>query len=210
MSIDQAKEGSKPHLIDQMTDETVDKTTIPSSRKTTEGVGRHTKNDSPGQSPREEALLRKPISKRLNETLNRRLGPTLSRRISEQISTAINSRLARSAQAAASHAKDGLDQLLLGLNHKGLTRFRDTDDVIQQVGRGVLERAEAVRSQLEDRSLSPSWLKGVSFRQPSSAGQEEDLKTETQTESAIESENTNDEQQMMNEPKASSRRPKKS
>jgi hypothetical protein len=76
-------------------------------------------------------------------------------------------RSAKSAQAAgqtaASTAKQGLDQILLGLQHNKLKLIDTPQDIIHSVGRKVLERAEAIRAQLAEQPLSPSWLKDVNL-----------------------------------------------
>jgi hypothetical protein len=60
-----------------------------------------------------------------------------------------------------------LDQVLLGLQHRGLNlkdfSFKESQDVVQKVGRRVLQRADEIRAQLAGRTYSPSWLKDVSL-----------------------------------------------
>jgi hypothetical protein len=53
-----------------------------------------------------------------------------------------------------------VDDILLDLEHKGF-KLQDPQDVIQSIGRKVLERAENVRVQLARQSKRPAWLKDV-------------------------------------------------
>lgn len=83
------------------------------------------------------------------------------------------SKIKRSAKSAATVAKvasklakqtarQQLDQMLLGLQHKGLD-ISDSQDLVQRLGRNVLKRAEAIRAQLANTPLSPAWLKEISL-----------------------------------------------
>jgi hypothetical protein len=106
---------------------------------------------------------------------------TLERTLEKTLKAALESPTAARAQAAAERAQDristarkSIDDVLLGLEHKGYN-VKEPQDLIQTVGRRVLERAsviayeiaEDVRSQVAAKSYSPEWLKNVSIPKPS-------------------------------------------
>lgn len=74
---------------------------------------------------------------------------------------------AQTAETAAQNAKQsamqGLDQFLLGLQHKKIACLIDPQDLVQSLGRKILERADAIRAQLAEKPISPSWLRDVSL-----------------------------------------------
>lgn len=112
---------------------------------------------------------------KIEKTLERTLEKTLEKAIVKAAELA-NSPAATKAQAAAEvareKAKKSIDDVLLGLEHKGYD-VKGTQDLIQTVGRRVLERAsdiaEDVRSQVAAKPYSPEWLKNVSIPRPSAA-----------------------------------------
>ena len=104
---------------------------------------------------------------------------TLERTLEKTLKAALESPTAARAQAAAERAQEristarkSLDDVLLGLEHKGYN-VKEPQDLIQTVGRRVLERAseiaEDVRSQVAAKPYSPEWLKNVSIPKPSAA-----------------------------------------
>lgn len=104
---------------------------------------------------------------KIEKTLERTLEKTLEKAIGKAAEFA-NSPTATRAQAAAEKAKKSLDDVLLGLEHKGIN-VKAPQDLIQTVGRRVLERASeiasglssGVRSQVAAKPYSPDWLKNV-------------------------------------------------
>lgn len=100
---------------------------------------------------------------KIEKTLERTLEKTLEKAIGKAAEFA-NSPTATRAQLAAEKAKKSLDDVLLGLEHKGIN-VKAPQDLIQTVGRRVLERAseiaEDVRSQVAAKPYSPDWLKNV-------------------------------------------------
>ena len=96
---------------------------------------------------------------------------TIERTLEKTLETAMKSPAAARAQAAAERAQEkittarkSLDDVLLGLEHKGYN-LKEPQDLIQTVGRRVLERAseiaEDVRSQVAAKPYSPTWLKDL-------------------------------------------------
>ncbi|HVK61836.1 MAG TPA: hypothetical protein VM432_09815 [Bdellovibrionales bacterium] len=75
--------------------------------------------------------------------------------------------------------EDKLDQVLLGLQHRGLNlkdfNFKESQDVVQKVGRRVLERAEMIRQQVAERPYSPAWLKDITLTPKKTTEQEPEL-----------------------------------
>jgi hypothetical protein len=98
---------------------------------------------------------------KIEKTLERTLEKTLEKAIGKAAEIA-NSPAATRAQAAAEAAKKSIDDVLLGLEHKGYN-VKAPQDLIHTVGRRVLERAsgiaEDVRSQVAAQPYSPEWLK---------------------------------------------------
>ena len=92
-----------------------------------------------------------------------------SQRLNEQAQKATRAALhtaqmaAETAHMAADTAKGGLDQVLIGLEHRGFN-LKESQDIAQRVGRKVLERAEAVRAQIAASPLSPAWLREVTLK----------------------------------------------
>lgn len=85
-------------------------------------------------------------------------GRSIGRKLKDRLQT----KLKKSAQSAQQTAKHQLDQVLLGLQHKGIT-IKDSQGLIENVGRSVLKRAEAIRAQIANTPLSPSWLREISL-----------------------------------------------
>ncbi len=105
---------------------------------------------------------------------------TLERTLEKTIASAMKSPTAARAQAAAERAQEkittarkSIDDVLLGLEHKGYN-LKEPQDLIQTVGRRVLERAteiaEDVRSQVAAKPYSPTWLKELKIPKMSFAG----------------------------------------
>jgi len=112
---------------------------------------------------------------KIEKTLERTLEKTLEKAIGKATELA-NSPAGAKAQAVAGKAqerittaKKSLDDVLLGLEHKGYN-VKEPQDLIHTVGRRVLERAseiaEDVRSQVAAKPYSPEWLKNVSIPRP--------------------------------------------
>lgn len=100
---------------------------------------------------------------------------TLERTFEKTIEKTLKSPAGAKAQATAMSAKQTLDQVLLGLEHKGYN-IKEPQDLIQTVGRKVLERAneianevakaaEDVRSQVAAKPYSPAWVKDLKIPQ---------------------------------------------
>ena len=112
---------------------------------------------------------------KIEKTLERTLEKTLEKAIGKAAELA-NSPAASRAQAAAEKAREtakkSIDDVLLGLEHKGYD-VKGTQDLIQTVGRRVLARAsdiaEDVRSQVAAKPYSPEWLKNVTIPRPAAA-----------------------------------------
>jgi hypothetical protein len=132
------------------------------------------------------------FTKKIKSELKKGLPKNIKAQISAQIHSKLNSRLAArinqsaqkasetatktaqktvkiatdTAQIAAETAKHSLDQVLLGLEHRGF-KVKDSQDLqdiqvmAQKVGQKVLERAEAIRAQIATSPFSPAWLKDV-------------------------------------------------
>jgi hypothetical protein len=96
--------------------------------------------------------------------IRHRIGKTLQR--SAQSAQAAGQTAATAAATAKQTAMQGLDQVLLGLSHNKQKLLDSPQDIIQSIGRRVLERAEQIRSQLAEQPLSPSWLKEVTLTPP--------------------------------------------
>ncbi len=105
--------------------------------------------------------LAQSITDSVSDRLNGKLGEKLS---TTAMTAAATAQMA--AQTVAQSAKEGLDQVLLGLEHRGIN-LKDSQekaqDFAQKVGRKVLERAEEIRAQIAENPLSPAWLKDVSL-----------------------------------------------
>lgn len=114
------------------------------------------------------------ISEQISQKMNTRLGKKVSARLNESAET-----LVQTAHVAAETAKHGIDQVLIGLEHRGIN-LKESQDLAQKVGRKVLERAEAIRSQLAGTPFSPSWLKDVSLA-PKAAAPSAQAAVDTQT-----------------------------
>ncbi len=100
---------------------------------------------------------------------------TLERTFEKTVEKTLKSPAGAKAQAKAMAAKQTLDQVLLGLEHKGYN-LKEPQDLIQTVGRKVLERAneianevakaaEDVRSQVAAKPYSPTWVKDLKIPQ---------------------------------------------
>ncbi len=100
---------------------------------------------------------------KIEKTLERTLEKTLEKAIGKAAEFA-NSPTGTRVQAKAEAAKKTVDDVLLGLEHKGYN-VKHPQDLIQTVGRRVLERAseiaEDVRAQVAAQPYSPEWLKNV-------------------------------------------------
>lgn len=100
---------------------------------------------------------------KIEKTLERTLEKTLEKAIGKAAEFA-NSPAGTRAQAAAEMAKKSIDDVLLGLEHKGYN-VKAPQDLIHNVGRRVLERASdiagEVRSQVAAKPYSPEWLKNA-------------------------------------------------
>ena len=57
--------------------------------------------------------------------------------------------------------ESSFDQVLLQLEHRGL-KIKESQDLIQRMGKTVLDRAEVIRSQIAANALTPTWLKQMS------------------------------------------------
>jgi hypothetical protein len=57
--------------------------------------------------------------------------------------------------------ESNFDQVLLQLEHRGL-KIKESQDLIQRMGKTVLDRAEVIRSQIAANHLTPNWLKEMS------------------------------------------------
>ena len=110
--------------------------------------------------------LRSKIEERLEKTLERTIEKSLHY---PQVVRARDTALA---------AKKSLDEALLDLQHRALELKKDPQDVIQKVGFKVLERAEAVRAQIADKSYSPAWLKDISLTPKAAAESAEESSEE--------------------------------
>jgi len=98
----------------------------------------------------------------------RSIGRAIRKRIQKSAESAQNA-VQQAKESAKQTAKQQLDQVLLGLQHKGLSvrdsqdKMQDMQDMIQRLGRGVLERAETIRSQIASAPLAPAWLRQLSL-----------------------------------------------
>jgi len=141
-------------------------------------------------------MAKETFTKKIKSELKKGLPKNIKAQISAQINSKLNSRLAArinesaqmaahkasetatktaqktvkiasdTAQIAAETAKHSLDQVLLGLEHRGfkVKENQDLQDIqvmAQKVGQKVLERAEAIRAQIATSPFSPAWLKDV-------------------------------------------------
>ncbi len=124
------------------------------------------------------ATLNRETFEKIEKTLERTLEKTLEKAIGKAAEFA-NSPAGARAQAVAEKAQErittarkSLDDVLLGLEHKGYN-VKEPQDLVQTVGRRVLERAseiaEDVRSQVAAKPYSPEWLKNVSIPRPTAA-----------------------------------------
>jgi hypothetical protein len=87
---------------------------------------------------------------KIEKTLERTLEKTLEKAIGKAAEFA-NSPTATRAQLAAEKAKKSLDDVLLGLEHKGI-KVKASQDLIQTVGRRVLARASEIAAQVQKRA----------------------------------------------------------
>ena len=105
---------------------------------------------------------------KIEKTLERTLEKTLEKAIGKAAEFA-NSPAGTRAQAVAEKAQErmatarkSIDDVLLGLEHKGYN-VKQPQDLINSVGRRVLERAseiaDDVRTQVAAQPYSPEWLK---------------------------------------------------
>lgn len=112
--------------------------------------------------------LKKGLPKKIKSQLKTN---KLANRLNEQAQEAVQKAAQATAQMASNlattfsteAAKHSLDQVLLNLEHRGLS-FKDSQDLAIKVGRKVLERAEAVRLQIAENPLSPAWLREVRLK----------------------------------------------
>lgn len=101
--------------------------------------------------------------------IRQQLSEKISQRIAKTAETAKTAKAA--AQIVAQSAKSQIDQALLGLQHSGLKDVvkKESQDLIQSIGQGVLKRAENIRQQIVRTPFSPSWLKEISLSGPTSS-----------------------------------------
>ena len=104
-----------------------------------------------------------------SQNLTKKMGPQFGLKLGGKLGESFGQTAKSAATTAMSTAKFGLDQVLLGLQHRGLN-LEESRDLVQQVGRRVLERAEEIRKQLALSPLSPAWLKDVSLGGPAAIG----------------------------------------
>lgn len=123
-----------------------------------------------------QTKIKKGLPKKIKlEKLNTKLANRLNEQAQEAVQKA--TRTAQVAtQVATEAAKSSLDQVLLGLEHRGLN-IKESQDLALKVGRKVLERAEAIRAQIAENPLTPSWLKEVRLKCA-----DQDMAAETATE----------------------------
>jgi hypothetical protein len=125
---------------------------------------------------------------------------TLERTLEKTLKAALESPAAARAQAAAeraqykiSTARKSLDDVLLGLEHKGYN-VKEPQDLIQTVGRRVLSRASAiaedVRSQVAAKSYSPTWVRDIKIPRPAEAAPMKKSKGATEGDGALATEVT--------------------
>lgn len=123
------------------------------------------------------------VQNKFGVNLNEKIKPAINE--SAEKAAQLAQTAAQTAQMAAGVAKYGIDQVLLSLEHKGIN-VRDSQDMIQKVGLKVLERAEAIRSQVADNPLSPAWLKDISFQFHAQTKRQAAEKVETNSELSAE------------------------
>ena len=104
-----------------------------------------------------------------SQNLTKKMGSQFGLKLGGKFGESFGQSAKSAATTAMSTAKFGLDQVLLGLQHRGLN-LEESRDLVQQVGRRVLERAEEIRKQLALSPLSPAWLKDVSLGGPAAIG----------------------------------------
>lgn len=113
-----------------------------------------------------QTKIRKGLPKKIKSQFGEKLNTKLASQAQEAVQKA--TRTAQMAtqvatQVATDAAKSSLDQVLLNLEHRGLN-IKESQDLAIKVGRKVLERAEAIRAQIAENPLSPSWLKEVRLK----------------------------------------------
>lgn len=100
------------------------------------------------------------VAKKLGKEIAHK-SEALGQRIDQQVDH-IADRVTTVAQTAQATAKSSLDQILLNLEHRGLS-FKEKQELMNRVGQTVLERAEKLRSQLSElpsfSGYAPSWMK---------------------------------------------------
>ena len=69
--------------------------------------------------------------------------------------------LSKKLRANFEKLESNFDQVLLQLEHRGL-KIKESQDLIQRMGKTVLDRAEVIRSQIAANHLTPNWLKQMS------------------------------------------------
>ena len=84
-----------------------------------------------------------------------------SQKLSKKLRSSVKSaNTALNTQAKS--AKKGLDQVLVNLEHRGL-KIKESQEIIQRMGKKVLDRAEDIRSQIATNAKTPAWLKDMSL-----------------------------------------------
>ncbi len=134
-------------------------------------------------------MTSKETLKKFRTKLNTKLKKGLPKKIKSQLKTTKLGRTATATAQMASNlatnfsaeaAKQSLDQVLLNLEHRGLS-IKESQDLAIKVGRKVLERAESIRAQIAENPLSPAWLKDVRLRCADEAVLKSDETLETDT-----------------------------
>jgi alpha-galactosidase/6-phospho-beta-glucosidase family protein len=106
-----------------------------------------------------QTSIKQELPQKINETLSTLKAP----RVVQKAKRRAHETAQMATQIATDAAKNSLDQVLLNLEHRGLS-IKESQDLAIKVGKKVLERAEAIRSQLAENSLSPQWLKEVRIK----------------------------------------------
>ncbi|RYZ74140.1 MAG: DUF3235 domain-containing protein [Proteobacteria bacterium] len=131
--------------------------------------------------------IREKIGSKLG-SIEKRIEKTFEKTLEKTLQTAMNSPLTAKAANAAeavqarvdkarttakdarnmaqATAKQSLDQVLLGLEHKlenNGVDVKQKKDLIYAVGKKVLERAEVIRGQVAANPMAPTWIKGMNL-----------------------------------------------
>lgn len=109
--------------------------------------------------------IREQIGNKLG-SIEKRIETAFEKTLEKTLLSAMNSPLTAKAANAAEAAKQSLDQVLLGLEHKLENQGVDVQqkkDLIYAVGKKVLERAEVIRGQVATNSMAPSWIKDINL-----------------------------------------------